>query len=575
MIEVTLKKIEIKNFKNIGYYVHDFSKRDVIQGAFGSGKSNIFEAYKWALCCSNTSIEPIIDGKTIPNIDTEVTVTLDINNRESVCYRKSGRHNNNKIVNEYGFCGIPYSTEKSYKNVIASVMGVNIEILPLLLDIKNFTTKTTQWTWDKQRAILFDISGANHINEELLSDDKYKFIADIIAKTPNANEIEIKKLLEKQRRTIKADREGNNLVIHSLQEKLIKSIDTEKIIAEKNDCEKALFALNMETDEKVNRDQINLIDETIAKIKEAKIQKSILEANIGNNNEKLNIIQRNIVEEYDNRAAIVNSVYDDNEICFYCKQKLPIEMIDEHRSKFENEKNEKLALIDDTITKLTKALSELNNDTAEKTMKIATLETIICENSLEDLETKRKSIIDENIQKTTKQVKEREERKNNLSKRISELQDILNMAAINTSRLQEISKLQEQSKQLAEQEREILLQIDCVNEFSLKKVQLITDKVNSNFENIKFEFFSIAQNGNIKDDCELLYGGIPYSSCSTGQKIAASFYVNLGLQKLFNVSYPIWIDDLGCAKFFKTDRQSIGLLTNNKVQLDIEPISTN
>ena len=145
MVQAKIKHISIRDFKNIGKCEYDFTDRSIIRGAFGSGKTTIFEAYKWALCCGNIDYEPKYNGNIIVGTKTVVVLTMDINGEECVFYRTASRAGN-KINSEYEFCGIPYHSQESYKTVVANVFDVDVAVLPHLIDIKSFTTNTTQWT---------------------------------------------------------------------------------------------------------------------------------------------------------------------------------------------------------------------------------------------------------------------------------------------------------------------------------------------------------------------------------------------------------------------------------------------
>ena len=137
---------------------------------------------------------------------------------------------------------------------------------------------------------------------------------------------------------------------------------------------------------------------------------------------------------------------------------------------------------------------------------------------------------------------------------------------------EEIAKARAKLVELADTESEILLAISLAKKFAFEKANAITEVVNKNFDNVKFKFFGQNLNGSAYDTCEVMYHGVPFDSCSTGQKIAVGFYINQGLQRLLGISLPVWIDDVGSAKFFKAENQMIGLLTDNKVTLDITPV---
>lgn len=83
-----LKKIVMDNFMMHSHEEVDFSKLTKITGMNGQGKSSIATAYMWCLFdCdyqlkSNPAVRKVVDGKTVDDVDTSVTLILDVDGKE-------------------------------------------------------------------------------------------------------------------------------------------------------------------------------------------------------------------------------------------------------------------------------------------------------------------------------------------------------------------------------------------------------------------------------------------------------------------------------------------------------------
>lgn len=94
MNTITIKKLELFNFKGIRNLVIDFKKITDISGKNETGKTTIFDAFTWGLFGKDSSDKSQFDIKTldennvvIPKIEHSVTVTLDVNGTEVILKR--------------------------------------------------------------------------------------------------------------------------------------------------------------------------------------------------------------------------------------------------------------------------------------------------------------------------------------------------------------------------------------------------------------------------------------------------------------------------------------------------------
>ena len=107
-----------------------------------------------------------------------------------------------------------------------------------------------------------------------------------------------------------------------------------------------------------------------------------------------------------------------------------------------------------------------------------------------------------------------------------------------------ISELAEQERKLAKEFEKLEQQLFLTEEFIRCKVQLLEEKINSKFRYARFKLFDQQINDGLRENCETLYNGIPYSS---GLNNAAR--INIGLDIIntlsdhYGFSAPIFVDN--------------------------------
>lgn len=94
MIDIVLRRIEIKDFRGIKSFACDFTQDNVIDGDNATGKSSIFAAFTWCLFGKDEKdrkdfeIKPAAGGVPVGRTRTGVTVTLGINGQDTELRRE-------------------------------------------------------------------------------------------------------------------------------------------------------------------------------------------------------------------------------------------------------------------------------------------------------------------------------------------------------------------------------------------------------------------------------------------------------------------------------------------------------
>src|SRR5699024_9991293 len=130
------------------------------------------------------------------------------------------------------------------------------------------------------------------------------------------------------------------------------------------------------------------------------------------------------------------------------------------------------------------------------------------------------------------------------------------------------------AKSLEEQEHLLYL----TEEFTRKKVELITDKVNEKFEHARFKLFEEQINGGINETCVVIgKNGESFENINNAQRINISLDIINTLSKHYGVQAPIFVDNAeAVTKLIDIESQIISLVVSEQdKQLRIETDKNN
>lgn len=168
-------------------------------------------------------------------------------------------------------------------------------------------------------------------------------------------------------------------------------------------------------------------------------------------------------------------------------------------------------------------------------------------NAIKDVNAKKQAIAD---------------RKRDIQSEIDAVNRILagKQAIINAkSRVEELKEEQRRlSQAIATTEKEIYL----LEEFNKAKVNLLSDKINAHFKIVKWKLFERQINGGYNPICEPLVNGQSYSSAlNSGHKILAELDIIQALQKIYEVSVPVFLDNAERINDFNVPEMDCQLIT--------------
>ena len=134
--------------------------------------------------------------------------------------------------------------------------------------------------------------------------------------------------------------------------------------------------------------------------------------------------------------------------------------------------------------------------------------------------------------------------------KIKQLQDEIRDMTKRIAALQTAQKLRKRLADLVDREKFLnakLVELEGqIASAQLERQRRITESeanVNAQFEHVRFKLFKVLANGDIKEDCEAMINGVPYSSLSKGEKLKAALDIFRSLQEKFQLEMPLFLDD--------------------------------
>ena len=100
---------------------------------------------------------------------------------------------------------------------------------------------------------------------------------------------------------------------------------------------------------------------------------------------------------------------------------------------------------------------------------------------------------------------------------------------------------------------------------------LVQDKINEMFKDVKFKLFDTQVNGGIVETCEATVNGVPYSDVNNAGKINAGLDIINTISKKLDASVPIFVDNAESVnKIIDTDSQIVKLFVSDDKELIVK-----
>lgn len=280
--------------------------------------------------------------------------------------------------------------------------------------------------------------------------------------------------------------------------------------------------------------------------------------------------------------------YADQDVCPTCKQSLPVEQVQEAREKaladFNTTKAETLKAvnakgkeisarkkaIETQIATRNEALSGDTDKLVKLKKQIETL-SVVDADFVPDPE-KEKLVAGQLILKDAIAQLEQtpDQAANDLHFSILALEQEkagwqAKLAALDANKKadQRIEALKKQERDLARQFEENERQLHLCELFTRRKVFMLTDRINAQFELARWKLFDEQINGGITECCDCTVNGVPYNSLNNGTRTNAGLDIINTLCRHHNVNAPIFIDNAeAVTQLLHTDSQQIRLIVS-------------
>lgn len=545
------------------------------------------------------------DGKTIDNIDISVEATLDIDGA-TVTLQKVQKQNWVKKrgtdvvtlqgnVNTYEIDSFPAS-EKEFKEKIASIIPE--DLFKLLSDPRAFASLP----WKKQREILLKFI-SEITDADVLETNKTEY-APIVEEVLAAG---VEKATDKAKKAMVKLKDRQKELparIDEASKSLVQAPELSDLELQRNALNEQLEAVKKQRDD--TSEAYKVVAEIQAEIMQTKFDIGGIVQDANTNLDRRRREARRIHDDLESRAyelfqkrqgkerelkqvrdsveekeklrtslgekykeARAMTMDESDAVCKMCGQMLPTDRTDQIRADFEKNKAD---MVNKILEQGRKVKSEIDGETAKiesleseiESLRIDWNDVITQKNkAYEAMNTIPASVdISENQEYQSLQTKlsnleaqlgnmdTGENLKKQLEIRergIHEELDAVNrqFAAVEANervqdRIEELKVEQKEiGQKVADQEQKIFL----LEKFSRTKMDMLADGINSKFGIVSFKLFEIQINGGMKDTCEMMVDGVPYSSLNSAAKMQAGLDVIAALSRLYNVSVPVWLDN--------------------------------
>lgn len=372
-----------------------------------------------------------------------------------------------------------------------------------------------------------------------------------------------------------------------------KELELKKV---ENDLETVKRAYESDSKDKLYQLQAKLQEEQgNLRITEMKIQEQKRSMEYANTNIKA--IEVDMSKLRSDWSEIKKAEYTHVEecVCPTCNQDLPVDQVEDARQKaletFNLNKSSQLAEIDNKgkslLQKKEKMLEELQGyeSVIQKFEDIRSEKAKVIEKLTGEIETLRNGIKD--VSESPEYIKFMNLRqaleqeiatiKNQSGQAIEDIKqanaqlelqkrelnaEIAKYANIDSlkSRIQEY---EDQEEALTKEFQKLEHQVFLTEEFIRRKVELLTEKINSKFKLARFKMFENQINGGLQEVCETTYNGVPYSSLNNAMRINVGLDIIETLSNHFGIVAPIFVDNAeAVTKLNAIDAQIISLVVS-------------
>lgn len=564
-------------------------------------------------------------GNRIDNVEISVYGVFDVNGKQVtlkktqkqkwVKKRGSGVEELQGNENLYEIHEIPKS-EKEFKEFIDSM--IKEEVFKLITNPQAFVSKK----WKEQRDILLklvseitdlDVAGTDSKFQSLISDleqfsidDLMKREAKPLAEWKKRQDV-IPALIDEVYKSIvevdlsALELQKNSLVqqineVEQMEEDSSKAYEeVEKVRSQIMDLKFKQSAIAQKANDELlakKREVRRVYDDESQKFSDAQSKQSQLERSIESAKsqiERLGIEREQLLSKW---HEVNNLKFNEDELtCVYCGQHVTELKQLEIMESFDSKKKSDLDSITSNgkrikseIEKLEESISTMQKQVENiKEVKIQHMGAVNkAKKELDSLPNNVDLSSNEEYTSISKQIADLNKQLENMStgadyrqqlrikklglkEELSAVENNLAVGASNERAKDRIEELKVEQKDVAQkvanQEKKLFL----LEEFTKKKMEMISSNINSLFKVVTFKLFENQINGGFKETCECMVNGVPYSDLNNAAKLQAGLDIISSISNYYNATAPIFIDNReGVTDIPEVDAQIINLIVPAK-----------
>nr|DAN64140.1 MAG TPA: chromosome partition protein [Bacteriophage sp.] len=605
-MEIKLLRMRLENFMCYVDTEFSFYQLTKILAENGRGKSSIVTAYLWCLfnCDYELKDNPVVrrevDGKSVDDMDTAVTLTLDVDGKENTLrkvqkrtYSKDG--SSYKDDNKYFINDVP----KTLKDFNA-YLDVDMNVFKMCSNINAFLNQKPAEMREYLFGLVSDVTDLDIASQKAelaeLVPLLNKYTVEELSAMNKATKTKITKDLpildgqikEKERDIqLKQGIEVSDLELqrNSLKEQIAdcvaKQTDNDKLMAEYDKASSDILNLKFELSDmsrKANEDNIKARREIEDKISDKQFLVRQTEKTISETEHCIELSKQTIesITGYLNAERKKwteenNRQFDENSlICPYCGNEYSEDKKEQLRADFKKHKADTLKAITDNgnlyadrLSKEKKTLADLEAELPEHKESLGMLNTAIevLTEQLLELPQEIDVTTTEEYKALEQQIAEKEEamhKANDISAVKAELkaqetalrQQLSDcetkIAASNTAMEEErLEELRNRQRDMGQSKTNAEKILDLLDELDKAKNEALTEAVNSHFGLVKWQLFEYAKNGNYKSCCIPTVDGksILTTMSNKGNRILGRVDICNSIQKISGITCPVWLDD--------------------------------
>lgn len=317
-------------------------------------------------------------------------------------------------------------------------------------------------------------------------------------------------------------------------------------------------------------------------------------------NQEINNITDELAKLRSEWSAIRATQYTGSDICPHCGQRLPEDMLQDARNKFEEYKakqlsdnqskgkslasqlasyKEELASRKEELDKLNQKLTSIDECISGLYAQLNTVPKVVASEPIADkipayVEAKKRleAIAQEAEGVVTKQTDESLlERQKMVQTSIKNIEATLNNRTAIAKADKEIARLEAEGRDLAQKIADIEKREYVAAQLSRARIEDCESRLNSLFGMVKWKLFDTTLEGNEFETCIPMIDGIAYGTCNTAKQINAGIDITSTLAKHYEVYAPMFIDRAESVNtFIASNAQMIFLQVTNDTQLTIK-----